>query len=140
VSSETSKSVVESPKTQKKNNTSADNAAKTDETSNIKKETSVGAHQVVETKPITSKNNNKSAPSKGNDKLAGLKQTNLSESMILIENDSSSDANNKSDRNKPTNRKNSTQSSSESLQDVDTEEGFITITSKKTRKPVRRET
>jgi len=97
------------------------------------------------------KTSNKSNP------IVNLKQTNLSESMILIEKDnqlvksqiqSSSSSSTSSQQQQASgsssklksNRTESNQSSSDSLQDVEGDvEGFITITNKKSKKPVRRE-
>jgi hypothetical protein len=79
-----------------------------------------------------------------NNYIANLKQTNLSESMILIEKDSpkplNSSQSSASSSNSKSSRTESNQSSSDSLQDVEGDvEGFITITNKKTKKPVRRD-
>jgi hypothetical protein len=79
-----------------------------------------------------------------NNYIANLKQTNLSESMILIEKDSpkplKSSQSSASSSNSKSSRTESNQSSSDSLQDVEGDvEGFITITNKKTKKPVRRD-
>jgi len=60
-----------------------------------------------------------------NNNKVNLKQTSLTDSIILIEKESK--------------RTESNQSSNESLQDVDGDDGFITITNKKTKRTVRRE-
>lgn len=60
-------------------------------------------------------------------KATKLKQTSLTDSLILIEKENGSK------------RTESNQSSNESLQDVDGDDGFITITNKKSKRAVRRE-
>lgn len=77
-----------------------------------------------------SNNNNSKKTTKSNNQI--LKTTNLTESMILIDNDTNSSGKANSTRT------DSNPSSSESLQDLDVGDGWATITSKKKR-TVRRE-